>query len=196
MSLPVAAFALLMLVFPQQHASAQRRPGVSTNFYTTTGLLTADVEAGSLRSTTAFAEVPNFAASVVVTTALAKRTKHAWIAGARATVLSLGNDGGCYATSRDGVCQNLRFTEQVTLHAGGAFDIRSTVLRVMVGPTLYRVEGSGARVGTQLHLDLARPRLRGPTPTLFFARSFLGSERGEAVGISTLGAGFRWVRKT
>ena len=190
----VAALALSTLV-PQQEASAQRRPGVSTNFFTTTGLLTADVEAGSLRSTTPLAESPSFAVSVLVTGPLVKRIRHAWIAGVRAPVLLLGNSGGCYASGGGNVCQNLRFSEQVTLLAGGAFDIRTTVLRVMAGPSLYHVEVSGARVGTQIHIDLAAPRLRGPTPTLFFSRTFLGSQYGEGVAISSLGAGLRWVRK-
>ena len=194
LSVPVAVLALLTLLIPPQ-ASAQRRPGVSTNFFTTTGLLTADVEAGSLRSTTPLAESPSFAVSVLVTAPLVKRTRHAWIAGVRAPVLMLGNKGGCFTRAGGSVCQNLRFSEQVTLHAGGAFDIRTAVLRVMAGPSLYHVEGSGARVGTQLHIDIAAPRLRGPTPTLFFSRSFLGSQGGEAVGISSLGAGLRWVRK-
>ena len=79
--------------------------------------------------------------------------------------------------------------------AGGAFDIRSTVLRAMVGPALYNVEGQGARLGTAVRIDFASPRLRGRTPTLFFTRTFLGSQRGEQLAISTLGAGFRWIRK-
>ena len=195
LSITVAALALFTLIVPQQQATAQRRPGVSTNFFTTTGLLTADVEAGSVRSTTPLAESPSFAVSVLVTAPLVKRIRHAWIAGVRAPVLLLGNKGGCYVGAGGNVCQNLRFSEQVTLYAGGAFDIRTTVLRVLVGPSLYHVEASGARVGTGLQIDLAAPRLRGPTPTLFFSRSFLGSQRGEAVGISSLGAGFRWVRK-
>ncbi|MBL0172002.1 MAG: hypothetical protein IPP90_15020 [Gemmatimonadaceae bacterium] len=38
----------------------------------------------------------------------------------------------------------------------------------MVGPTLYQVEGQGARIGTTVRVDFASPRLHGPTPTLFF----------------------------
>jgi hypothetical protein len=164
-------------------------------FYTTTGLLTADVEAGSVSSSTVYAEAPSFAASVLVTGPLVKGRKHAWIAGARGTALSFGHNDGCYIeTGRQG-CQNLRFTERVAVLAGGAFDIRYTVVRAMVGPVLYQVENSGARVGTQLHLDFVAPRLRGPSPTLFVTRAFLGSQRGSAVGITTLGAGLRWVRK-
>jgi hypothetical protein len=193
-----AAFAVLTalsLAVPTDRVEAQRRPGVGMGFFTTTALLTGDVEAGSVNSTTVYAEAPSFAGSVLVTGPLAKGRYRAWIVGARATVLSLGHDGGCYVELPLQGCQNRRFTERVAVLTGGAFDIRSTILRVMAGPALYQVESSGARVGTQLRLDLAAPRLRGPTPTLFVTRSFLGSQRGSAVGITTLGAGLRWVRK-
>lgn len=194
--LAIAALSLAALVVPLQPASAQRRPGVSTNFYTTTGLLTADLDAGSLRSSTPRAETPGFTVSLLVTAPLVKRTKRAYIAGARVPVLLLGNNGDCYTTGLSRECQNRRFTERVTLFAGGAFDIRSTVLRVLAGPAVYQVEGSGVRIGTGILIDLAAPRLRGPTPTLFFSRTYLGSQGGDAVGISSVGAGFRWVRKT
>jgi hypothetical protein len=69
------------------------------------------------------------------------------------------------------------------------------VLRALVGPALFRVEQEGTRFGTQVRLDFASPRLSGPTPTLFYTGTFLGSQRGESVVISTIGAGFRWVRK-
>jgi hypothetical protein len=132
---------------------------------------------------------------VLVTAPLIKRKKRAWIAGVHAPVLQLGNGRACEATgTRE--CQNRRFVERATLYGGGAFDIRSAIFRVLVGPALYSVEGTGARAGTALHLDVAAPRLRGATPTLFFSRAFLGSQGGEGVGISSLGAGFRWVRKT
>ena len=193
MARTVAALSLVTLVV--EPAAAQRRPGVSTNFFTTTGLLTADLGAGSLRSTTEIAEAPSFGASVLVTAPIVKRIRHAWIAGVRVPVLLVGNNGGCYVGTGGNGCQNLRFSERASVLAGGAFDVRTVVLRVMAGPTLYHVETSGARVGTQVHVDVAAPRLRGPTPTLFFSRSFLGSQRGEAVAISSLGAGLRWVRK-
>jgi hypothetical protein len=196
LSLAAAAMLLIAIAAPPERADAQRRPGVSTNFYTTTGLLTADLEVGSVRSTTPLAETPSLMASLVVTIPLVKSTRRAWIAGARAPMLWVGNGENCYAPSPTQGCQNRRFSELVAVHTGGAFDIRSTVLRVMVGPALYQVEKSGTRVGTQLHLDLAAPRLRGATPTFFFSRSFLGSQGGEAVGISSLGVGLRWVKKT
>ena len=110
-------------------------------------------------------------------------------------MLSLGNSDQCIVEFGTSGCQDRRFTERAALLTGGAFDIRSTLLRAMVGPALYDVQGSGLRVGTQIRLDYAAPRLHGPTPTLFFTRSMLGSQRGRAVGLSTLGAGFRWVRR-
>ena len=175
--------------------AAQRRPGLAMGFYTTTGLLTGDVEAGSVSSSTALAEAPTFAVSLLLTAPLKRLPKRAWIVGARAGALNLGNNGSCFLTPGSGVCQNIRFEERAALLAGGAFDIRSTVLRAMVGPALYNVEGQGARLGTAVRIDFASPRLRGRTPTLFFTRTFLGSQRGEQLAISTLGAGFRWIRK-
>lgn len=175
--------------------AAQRRPGLAMGFYTTTGLLTGDVEAGSVSSSTALAEAPTFAVSLLLTAPLKRLPKRAWIVGARAGALNLGNNGSCFITPGSGVCQNIRFEERAALLAGGAFDIRSAVLRAMVGPALYNVEGQGARLGTAVRIDFAAPRLRGRTPTLFFTRTFLGSQRGEQLAISTLGAGFRWIRK-
>jgi len=190
-----AAPAVLALAVPQQRAEAQRRPGQNFGFYTTTGLLTGEIEAGSVNSTTAFAEVPRFAMSGLLTTRWRQRPKSAWIVGVRGTVLSLGNSDQCVVEVVTQGCLDRRFTERVALVAGGAFDIRSTILRAMVGPALFSVQGSGLRVGTQLRFDYAAPRLSGPTPTLFLTRSMLGSQRGRSVGISTFGVGLRWVRR-
>lgn len=175
--------------------TAQRRPGMDMGFYTTTGLLTGDLEGGSVTSSTSLAESPTIAVSLLLTAPLKRMPKRAWIAGVRVNAFGLGNNGSCFITPGSGVCQDRRFEERAALLAGGAFDIRSAVLRAMIGPTLYNVEGQGARLGTAVRLDFAAPRLRGPTPTLFFTRTFLGSQRGEQLAISTLGAGFRWVRK-
>ncbi len=189
------ALAVLSLIVPPRRADAQRRPGQNFGFYTTTGLLTGEIEAGSVNATTEFAEAPSFAVSGLLTTRLVQRRKSAWIIGVRGTVLSLGNSDQCIVERGTPGCQDRRFTERAALLTGGAFDIRSTILRAMVGPALYDVEGSGLRVGTQLRLDYAAPRRSGPTPTLFFTRSLLGSQRGRAVGLSTFGAGIRWVRR-
>ena len=164
-------------------------------FYTTTGLLTADVEAGSVTSSSATARAPSFALSMLVTTGVKRGPKRAWILGARANAIAFGNGRTCIVIAGTNSCQSPRFEERGALLTGGAFDIRSTLLRAMVGPALYSVERQGTRLGTSLRVDFAAPRLSGPTPTLFFTRTFLGSQRGEAVGISTVGAGFRWVRK-
>ncbi len=134
-----AAFAAVSLAVPQRGAEAQRRPGVPMGFYTTTGLLTLDIEAGSVTSTTELTESPRFAVSALITGPVVKQAKRAWIYRARGTALSLGNGDRC----------------------------------------------SGARWRNRLC-----------DPTLFLTRSFMGSERGQAVGITTLGAGPRWVRKT
>lgn len=194
--LTAAAVAVSLSVTLPTQLVAQRRPGVGMGFYTTTGLLTADVEAGSVTSSTETARAPSFALSLLVTTGFKRVPKRAWIAGVRANALSLGNGRMCIVIPGTDSCQSPRFVERAALLAGGAFDIRSTILRAMVGPALYSVELAGTRIGTSLRVDFAAPRLSGPTPTLFFTRTFLGSQRGEAVGLSTLGAGFRWVRKT
>ncbi|WP_396202860.1 hypothetical protein [Gemmatimonas sp.] len=175
--------------------AAQRRPGVAMGFYTTTGLITGEVEGGSVTSSTAQAEAPTVALSALLTAPLKRMPKRAWIVGLRATPLNVGNSGSCYIVRGSAECQNRRFEEQLQLVTGGAFDIRSTVLRVMVGPALFRVEGEGGRVGTAVRLDLASPRLRGSTPTIFYTGTFLGSQRGESLSIGTLGIGFRWLRK-
>ncbi len=190
-----ALLLALLVATPRQPAEAQRRPGQNFGFYTTTGLLTGDLDIGSVTSSSAFAEAPTVALSALVTTRVRQRPKRAWIVGVRGTMLSLGNSDPCIDGSRIPGCQDRRFTERVALVAGGAFDIRSTLLRVMVGPAWYGIQGGDQRIGTQLRVDYAAPRLRGSTPTLFFSRSMLGSERGESVGLSTLGIGFRWVRR-
>ena len=164
-------------------------------FYTTTGLLTGEVEGGSVSSSTALAASPTFEASVLLTAPLKRMPKRAWIAGVRARALALGDNDYCSVRPEPGGCRIRRFDERAALLTGGAFDIRSTVLRALVGPALFRVEEQGTRVGTQLRLDFAAPRLSGPTPTLFYSATFLGSQRGESVAIGTIGAGFRWVRK-
>jgi hypothetical protein len=191
----LAAAAVLAVVTTPSGLSAQRRPGVPMGFYTTTGLVTADVEGGSVTTSTTLAEAPTFAASVLVTGALRKLPKRAIIVGIRATPLAFGNNGSCVVSPGVQGCQNVRFEERLGVMVGGAFDIRSTLLRTMIGPSLYDVETQGARIGTTVRIDFASPRLRGPTPTLFFTRTFLGSQRGQGAAHSTLGAGFRWVRK-
>ena len=164
-------------------------------FYTTTDLRTLDVEGGTIVSSTPQVRAPRWALSLLVTAPLKRLDKKAWIAGVRATPLVLGNTVPCVRAATASTCQNGRFNERVGLLGGGAFDIRSTILRAMVGPTLYQVEGKGARLGATVRVDFASPRLHGPTPTLFFTRTYVGSPRGEAAGLSSLGAGFRWVRK-
>lgn len=183
------------LAAPSQAASAQRRPGQNFGFYSTTGLLTADLEAGSVSSNNEFAEVPTAALSGLITTRVLQRPKRAWIVGVRGTVVSLGDTGQCLVVAGTDGCVDLRFTERVALLTGGAFDIRSTILRAMVGPALYSEQGRGARVGMQVRIDYAAPRLRGATPTLFLSRTMLGSQRGRNVGLGTFGAGLRWTRK-
>jgi hypothetical protein len=189
------AIAVALAAAAPTPLSAQRRPGVGMGFYTTTGLLTGEVEGGSVTSSTAQAEAPTVALSALITAPLKRMPKRAWIVGLRATPLNLGNRGSCYIIRGSAQCQDRRFEEQAQLLTGGAIDIRSTVLRAMVGPALFRVEAQGGRLGTAVRLDLAAPRLRGSTPTIFYTGTFLGSERGESLSIGTLGIGFRWVRK-
>ena len=189
----VALSLVLTVAVPTLYA--QRRPGVPMGFYTTTGLVTGEVEGGSVTSSTALASSPSFEASFLLTAPLKKMPKRAWIAGVRARALALGDNDYCSVRPEPGGCQIRRFDERAAFLAGGAFDIRSTVLRALVGPALFRVEQEGTRFGTQVRLDFASPRLSGPTPTLFYTGTFLGSQRGESVVISTIGAGFRWVRK-
>ena len=190
-----AAVSVALTVAVPALLSAQRRPGVGMGFYTTTGLITGEVEGGSVTSSTALASSPSFEASFLLTAPLKKMPKRAWIAGVRARALALGDNDYCSVRPEPGGCQIRRFDERAAFLAGGAFDIRSTVLRALVGPALFRVEQEGTRFGTQVRLDFASPRLSGPTPTLFYTGTFLGSQRGESVVISTIGAGFRWVRK-
>ncbi len=190
-----AALCIMVAVVAPSQLAAQRRPGVNMGFYTTTDLLTGDLETGSVSSSTAQANAPRLAVSVLVTAPIRRASKRAWIAGLRATPLSVGNTVPCVRVPGVAGCQNRRFDERLGLLAGSAFDIRSTILRTMVGPTLYQVGGQGTRFGTNLRVDFASPRLRGPTPTAFFTRTFLGSQRGEGAALSTLGIGFRWVRK-
>ena len=199
-ALPVSAavsvaLSLALTVAVPTLLYAQRRPGVPMGFYTTTGLVTGEVEGGSVTSSTALASSPSFEASFLLTAPLKKMPKRAWIAGVRARALALGDNDYCSVRPEPGGCQIRRFDERAALLAGGAFDIRSTVLRALVGPALFRVEREGTRFGTQVRLDFASPRLSGPTPTLFYTGTFLGSQRGESVVVSTIGAGFRWVRK-
>ena len=180
-------------------AGAQRRPGQRFGFFTTTDLVTLDVEGGSVTATTPLTETARFALSAIVTAPLIRQRTRAWIVGVRGTALSLGNRDRCIDTSApqggDGECDSRKFTERVTLLAGGAFDIRSTILRVMAGPVAFQLENGGMRVGTNVRLDFASPRQSGVTPTLFLTRSFVGSVDGTGAAMTTLGAGFRWVRK-
>jgi hypothetical protein len=186
---------LCALVAAPSLLSGQRRPGVNMGFYTTTDLVTGDVEGGSITPTTSQANTPRFAVSVLVTAPLKRASKRAWIAGVRATPIGLGSTAPCIRVTGDDRCQNGPFNERIGVLAGSAFDIRSTILRTMAGPTLYQVEGQGVRIGTTVRVDFGSPRLRGPTPIVFYTRTFLGSQRGRAVALSSLGAGFRWVRK-
>lgn len=188
-------FALTLSLCASPLLHAQRRPGVDMGFFTYTGLLSADAEIGSVTSSTAMAQVPTVALSALVTAPVIRAAKRAWIVGVRATALGVGNGDSCYITPGTNGCQNRRASERVVVLTGGAFDIRSTVLRAMVGPALYSVQGEGTRLGPSVRLDYGSPREQGATPTLFFTRTFLGSQRGEMLAVSTLGASFRWVRK-
>ncbi|WP_145979132.1 hypothetical protein [Gemmatimonas phototrophica] len=190
-----ASLAVLVAAGSPARADAQRRPGVGMGFYTYTGLVTGDFEVGSMTASTALAEVPTVGVSALIAAPIKKATKRAWIVGLRANAFGIGNGGSCFVTPDIVGCQDRRFTERGALMTGGAFDIRSTLLRAMVGPALYTVQGEGARLGTALRLDYGSPRQRGATPTLFFTRTYLGSERGEPLAISTLGMSFRWARK-
>jgi hypothetical protein len=147
-------------------------------FYTYTGLVSTDVEVGSVTSTTAFAEAPSVAASVLVSVPLAKLKRKAIIAALRGTPIGFGNSDGCLIIPPDTSCQQRRFSERVTMLVGGAFDIRETLLRVTAGPSLYSVEKSGTRIGTQVRLDFTSPRQGSRMPTMFLSRTFLGSQNG------------------
>ena len=186
----VAAASLLSTA-----AQAQRRPGVGMGFYTFTGLLSAEVEGGSVISSAALAEAATVAISGMGTVPLLKGNKKAWIASVRATPLNLGNRGSCVVTPDTVGCQDVRYEERASLLTGGAFDIRSTLLRGMIGAAMVNVEGRGARYGPIVRIDFTAPRQGGSSPTLFLTRTFLGRERTESMGLTTVGAGFRWARK-
>ena len=171
--------------------TAQRRPGVGMGFYTYTGLVSGEVEGGSVIATTSLIEAPWVALSAVGTVPLLRQRGKAWIAAARVTPLSLGNRGSCYVTPETTGCQDTRFEERGALLTGGAFDIRSTLLRVMVGPAYVGMEKKGGRLGTMLRLDYTSPRQGGASPALFFSRTFLGSEQGETAALTTLGVSYR-----
>jgi hypothetical protein len=189
-----ATLCLMQTVAAPSMLTAQRRPGVNMGFYTTTDLVTGDIEGGTIASSTPEVRAPRLTASLLVTRPLKRLNKKAWIAGVRATPLVFGNTVPCVRAPGKAGCQNGRFNERVGLLAGGAFDVRSTILRAMVGPALHQVEGQGARLGATVRVDFASPRLRGPTPTLYFTRTYVSSQ-GEFAALSSLGAGFRWVRK-
>jgi hypothetical protein len=182
--------AATLLGVPLRTADAQRRPGVGMGFYTYTGLVSAEIEAGQMSSSTARVEAPTVALSATVSAPIKKLRSSAWIVAARGTALTFGNSDGCLPG-----CQQRRFTERAALLTGAAIDIRSTVLRVLAGPVLHSVEETGSRVGTQIRLDYGSPRVRGATPILFLTRSFMGSQGGREAGITTIGASFRFVRK-
>jgi hypothetical protein len=187
----VALLALAPLLTP---LDAQRRPGVGMGFYTYTGLLSAEVEGGSVVSSTAYVEAPALALSGVGTAPLWKGKHRAWIVGVRVTPLNVGNRG-CYVFPGATGCQDVRHEERVALLTGASIDIRSTLLRVVAGPALVSAQGREARLGATLRIDYTVPRQGSSFPTLFLTRTFLGSERGATAGLTTLGAGYRWVRK-
>ena len=143
---------------------AQRRPGVGMGFYTYTGLLSGELEGGSVVASTSLIEAPWVALSAVGTVPLLRMRKKAWIAALRVTPLNLGNRGSCYVTPETTGCQDNRFEERAAFMTGGAFDIRSSLLRVMAGPAYVGVENRDARLGAVLRVvsgpavraDLAR----------------------------------------
>ncbi|MCA0374427.1 MAG: hypothetical protein LCH84_02085 [Gemmatimonadetes bacterium] len=186
--------AALLLAAPQR-ADAQFRRDSPMGFYTTTARPTLDIEVGGVTSSTVLTESPSFAAGALFTLPVVKLRKKAIIAGVRGTALELGRPRDCLNNFENGECRSRRYAERASVLVGGAFDIRSTILRVMVGPVLQDVEGTGARIGTQVRADYATPRLRGMTPTLFVSRSMMGSEQGRGVGITALGIGFRKIWK-
>lgn len=189
-----AAALTALTVLVSSSAQAQRRPGVGMGFYSYAGRPSVEVEGGSVVSSSAFAEAPTFALSVFGSTALYRGRNRAWIVGLRATPLNLGNRGCVVLPGLTG-CQDVRYEERAALVTGGAFDIRSTLLRATIGTALFDVQGRGARLGANVRLDFTAPRQGGSSPTLFLTRTFLGSERGESAGMTTVGAGYRWVRK-
>ncbi|WP_434478365.1 hypothetical protein [Gemmatimonas sp.] len=160
--------ALTMLSTPSLKAAAQRRPGVGMGFYTTTGLLSADVEVGPVTSTTALAEAPLASASLLLTAPLKKGAKRAWIAGARFTPLAVGNGNSCFVTPDVTGCQDVRFEERAALLAGGAF--RHSLHRVARHGGLHALPRARAG-GAPGHHDSAR--LRRPAPARLDAHSLL-----------------------
>jgi hypothetical protein len=173
---------------------AQRRPGVGMGFYTYTGLVSVEAEGGSVVSSASLVEAATVAVSGMGTVPLKRGAKKAWIAAARITPLSIGNRG-CVVTPQTTGCQDVRIEERASLLTGAAVDVRSTLLRGFVGPALVDVQGRGARYGAVVRIDFTAPRQGASSPTLFFTRTFLGSERGETAALTTVGAGFRWSRK-
>ena len=95
----------LCLMLPAS-LSAQRRPGVGMGFYTYTGLLSGEVEGGSVVASTSLIEAPWVALSAVGTVPLLRKPKKAWIAAVRVTPLNLGNRGSCYVTPESSGCQD------------------------------------------------------------------------------------------
>jgi hypothetical protein len=188
---PVLALAGVLSFTLSVAADAQRGPG--RRFITTTDRRTFEVEGGSVTSTTTLAEAPSFALSALATAPLAKWPTRAWIVGARTSALNLGNTGGCVLVPPDRTCQNLRFVERFTLLTGGAFDVRTVMIRAMAGPSVYHVEQQGARVGTQLRIDFVTPRISGATPAIFLTRTFLGSQKGRDAQMTSLGASIRFM---
>jgi hypothetical protein len=174
---------------------AQRRPGVGMGFYTYTGLVSAELEGGSVVASSAFVEAATIAISGMGTVPLLRVPKRAWIAAVRVTPLNLGNRGSCVVIPEAVGCQDTRFEERASVMTGGAFDIRATLLRVMVGGAYVSAENSAARFGPIVRVDFTAPRQGGSSPTLFLTRTFLGMVRGESAGLTTVGAGYRWVRK-
>jgi len=122
LAVSVALSVALSLALPAL-LSAQRRPGVAMGFYTTTGLVTGEVEGGSVTSSTALASSPSFEASFLLTAPLKKLPKRAWIVGVRARALALGDNDYCSVRPEPGGCRIRRFDERAALLAGGAFDI-------------------------------------------------------------------------
>jgi hypothetical protein len=187
--------AVALGVAAPQRADAQFRRDSPMGFYTTTGRPALDIEFAGVTSSTVLTESPKFAAGALFTYPLAKMRKKALIAGVRGTAIELGRPRDCLLSFQNGVCTSRQYAERVAGLVGGAFDIRSTIFRVMAGPVLYSVEGTGSRIGTQLRGDLATPTIGGSTSSIFIARSMMGSENGRGVAVTALGIGFRKIWK-
>jgi hypothetical protein len=162
-------------------------------FITTTDRKSLDIEGGSVTSTTSLAEAPTVALSLVASAPIVKRPTAAWVVAARTSFFNPGNTHGGVLLLPDRSCQQSRFIDRATALMGGAFDIPSHMLRALAGPTLYQVEGQSARIGTQLRVDVVNPRVRGPFGSIFFTRSFLGSQKGRGAQLTTLGVGLRFM---